>query len=124
MATHLSLPRQVFDGFFFILVTFDVGAGEVEWEEMAQDVDNFAFQLALGGQAVVGTVPRSARGRSVELGRARRDDCQHGGASIIEKKSVGGRAAGGRLWSGVFIGNWTGQTIAVEGESFTETGTV
>ena len=42
----------------------------------------------------------------------------------MSKKSVGGGAAGGSLRSGVVIGYGTVRTIAVEGESSTETGMV
>ena len=44
MAAHLGLPWEVFDGFVFILVTFDVVVGEVDWET-AWDVDHPAFQV-------------------------------------------------------------------------------
>ena len=32
MTVHLSFPGEVFNGGFFILVTFDVVAGERDWE--------------------------------------------------------------------------------------------
>ena len=60
----------------------------------------------------------------IESRRARRDDCHFGRVLSIAKKSVGGGAAGGRLGSGIFIGYWMRQTIAIEGECLTETGMV
>ena len=51
MAVHLGLPGQVFDWDIFILVAFDVIKGEC-YRETVEDVDDPAFQVVLGGEAV------------------------------------------------------------------------
>ena len=56
MAVHLCFPGKVLDGGVIVLVAFDVFEGEAKGKSV-QDVDNTAFQVILGSQAVVRIEP-------------------------------------------------------------------
>ncbi len=58
VTVQLGFPREIFYWGVFILVAFDMVAGEGDGETV-EDVDYSALQIVLGREAVVRIVPRS-----------------------------------------------------------------
>jgi hypothetical protein len=59
MTVNLRLPRKGCDWSFFVLVTLDAQAGELEGETSQRNVDNTTtLHIAFRGQSLVGVIPR------------------------------------------------------------------